>query len=76
MAHHGSDTSTSAEFLVAVDPRVAVISVGAENPFGHPTPEVMARLERRLGEDIYLTSEGGTVELITDGDRLWVETGK
>jgi len=52
-----------------------VISVAAENPFGHPSAELMARLSERLGEDrVYLTSESGTITFTTDGQRLWVET--
>jgi competence protein ComEC len=74
LAHHGSKTSTSAQFLAAVDPVVAVISVGANNPFGHPSPEVVERLGERLGEDnVYLTSENGTIEFITDGKSLWLK---
>ena len=73
VAHHGSKTSTLPQFLAAVDPEVAVISVGANNPFGHPSPEVAERLAERLGKDkVYLTSENGTIEFITDGERLWV----
>ena len=50
-----------------------MISVGADNPFGHPSPEVVERLIDRLGEDnIYRTDEDDTVEFITDGERLWV----
>jgi len=50
---------------------IAIISVGANNTFGHPNPEVVERLRERLGEDsIYLTSENGTIEFITDGERL------
>ena len=76
VAHHGSDTSTTSQFLAAIDPRVAVISVGANNPFGHPSPRVTQRLIDRLGEDnVYRTDEGGTIEFITDGERLWVRTG-
>lgn len=75
--HHGSDTSSCSEFLAAVDPQLAVISVGAENPFGHPDPEVVERLVEMVGEDnVYLTSERGTIELITDGQRLWLRTEK
>jgi competence protein ComEC len=75
VAHHGSATSTTGEFLAVVDPQVAVITAGADNPFGHPHPEIMTRLKGRLGEKgVYLTSERGTVELITDGERLWVKT--
>ena len=75
VAHHGSATSTSSSFLVAVSPQVAVISVGEDNRFGHPSPEVMARLSERLGGDnIYLTAERGTVTFTTDGERLWVKT--
>ncbi len=74
VAHHGSDTSTTAEFLAVVNPQLAVISVGADNPFGHPTPEVMKRLEGKLGsENIYRTDERGTIEFITNGARLWVK---
>jgi len=73
VAHHGSETSTSPQFLAAVDPEVAVISVGADNTFGHPSPEVVERLIDRLGEDnVYRTDEDGTVEFITDGERLWL----
>jgi competence protein ComEC len=77
VAHHGSDTSTTPEFLSAVSPQVAVISVGKDNEFGHPTPEVLRRLEEKLGsENIYCTEEPdeqGTIEFITDGERLWVK---
>jgi competence protein ComEC len=75
IAHHGSKTSTTSQFLAAVAPEVAVISVGADNTFGHPSPEVMERLIDRLGEDnVYLTDEDGTIEFITDGERLWMGT--
>jgi len=74
VAHHGSANSTSGQFLAAVDPQVAVISVGEDNLFGHPDKETMDRLGERLGEDkIYLTSQDGTITFTTDGQRLWVE---
>ena len=73
MGHHGSATSTSKEFLAVVNPRLAVISVGKDNPFGHPRNEVTDRLEEKLEqENIYRTDEHSTVEFITDGERLWV----
>jgi len=77
VAHHGSKTSTSSQFLAIVDPEVAVISVGANNTFGHPSTEVVQRLEEKLGKNkIYLTSENGTAEFITDGKQLWVNVEK
>jgi competence protein ComEC len=73
--HHGSKTSTSSQFLAAVDPEVAVICVGADNPFGHPSHEVWDRLTGTLGEDnVYRTDEDGTIEFISDGERLWLKT--
>jgi competence protein ComEC len=73
VAHHGSKTSTTPEFLAEVSPVAAVISVG-ENSFGHPSGEVIGRLAEELGEDnIYRTDEIGTIEFITDGERLWVK---
>jgi len=48
--------------------------VGADNRFGLPSDEVMARLTRSLGQDrVYLTSEQGAITFTTDGERLWVE---
>ena len=77
LAHHGSETSTTSQFLAAVDPEVAVISVGADNPFGHPGAGVVARLIDRLGEDnVYRTDEDGTIEFITDGETLWVSANQ
>jgi competence protein ComEC len=75
VAHHGADTSTSAELLAVTDPQLAVISVGGDNRFGHPSPQVVARLEQKLGpENIYRTDRNGTIEFITDGERLWLST--
>jgi competence protein ComEC len=73
VAHHGSDSSSCTEFLSVVKPQVAVISVGADNPFGHPSPEVVSRLS---STHLYRTDRQGTVELITDGKRLWMKTEK
>jgi competence protein ComEC len=73
IAHHGSATSTSQHFLAAVDPEVAVICVGQDNTFGHPSSDVLERLIDRLGEDnVYRTDQDGTIEFITNGERLWV----
>jgi len=75
VAHHGANTSTTKEFLNTVNPGLAVISVGADNKFGHPTAEVIARLKEKVGaENIYRTDLQSTVELVTDGERLWVKT--
>lgn len=75
LAHHGSDSSTTREFLAAVSPWAAVVSVGADNPFGHPSEAVLARLNE-VGIPIYRTDEHGDVEFVTDGQRLWVRTGR
>jgi competence protein ComEC len=73
--HHGSKTSSSETFLAAVNPQVVVISVGAENEFGHPAPEVLKRYAEH-GIPVFRTDELGTVQFSTDGERLWVETGR
>jgi competence protein ComEC len=72
-AHHGSCGSTTPEFLGAVDPQAVVISVGADNDFGHPCDGVLGRLEGR-GVPVYRTDERGTVEVVSDGTQVWVET--
>jgi competence protein ComEC len=73
--HHGSKTSSSEAFLTAIDPQVVVISVGEDNRFGHPSPEV---LERYAAHDLPVlrTDYHGTIEFSTDGKRLWVETAR
>jgi competence protein ComEC len=71
VAHHGSAEGTSQELLQALRPLVAVISVGADNRFGHPSPEVLARLEA-AGCQVFRTDQVGTIQLVTDGQRLWV----
>jgi competence protein ComEC len=75
VGHHGSQTSTSPEFLAVVDPQVAVISAGADNRFGLPDSEVVDRITERLGNNkVYLTSAHGTIEFITDSNKLWDKT--
>lgn len=72
VSHHGSDTGSSEVFLQAVAPDLALISCGAENRYGHPHAEVLARLEH-LGVDIYRTDQQGTIDTVTDGSSVWVE---
>lgn len=71
VGHHGSNTSSTAEFLDAVDPTVAVISAGFENQYGHPHDEVMQRLRFR-GITVYRTDLEGTIEILSDGETFQV----
>ena len=71
VAHHGSRTSSSPPLLAAVRPSVALVSVGARNSYGHPDPDVLARLEA-VGADVYRTDQDGALLLETDGRRLAV----
>ncbi|MDR7578713.1 MAG: DNA internalization-related competence protein ComEC/Rec2 [Armatimonadota bacterium] len=71
--HQGSRTSSTDPFLRAVSPKVAVLSVGRWNPYGHPHREVLARYGR-LGIPVYRTDRDGAVTIRTDGRALWVQT--
>lgn len=71
VAHHGSRTSSTPEFLRAVAPTVAVISVGGRNPYGHPDAGVLERL-RTAGARVYRTDGDGAVIFETDGRALTV----
>jgi len=66
VAHHGSKTSTSEEFIAKVSPEIAVISVGRENKYGHPNQEVLELLEK-YGIRILRTDEDGDIKIISDG---------
>jgi competence protein ComEC len=72
VAHHGSITSSTPAWLAAVKPQVAVISVGAGNRFGHPSPEVLQRYAA-AGIPVLRTDQVGGIEFVTDGERLWVQ---
>lgn len=74
VGHHGSSTSTSAEFLAVARPQIAVISVGAYNPYGMPAPQVTERIGQLAGDHVLTTAEHGAIEVDTDGERIWVET--
>jgi len=71
VGHHGSKNSTMPEFLDAVNPRVSVISAGEENPYGHPSPELLQRLAGK-GTRILRTDQDGAVQILTDGHSLQV----
>jgi competence protein ComEC len=73
VSHHGSATSTSAAFVGALRPRVAIVSCGRGNRFGHPAPVVIDRLES-AGSAIYRTDRDGAVTLETDGKTVRVKT--
>jgi competence protein ComEC len=69
VGHHGSKNSTTQEFLDTVAPAIAIISSGEDNPYGHPSPELLERLEAS-GARVLRTDRDGAVHIVTDGDRL------
>jgi competence protein ComEC len=73
VGHHGSRGSTGEDWLAELQPRVAVVSVGANN-YGHPAPETLARLDRS-GADLRRTDREGTVTVLTDGAMMTVSSG-
>lgn len=73
--HHGSYTSSSAEFLDAVKPDYAVISCGRNNDYGHPNDATLRRL-KKYADNIYLTPRDGNIVFISDGTGLSVECSK
>jgi competence protein ComEC len=74
VGHHGSAGASTPQFLSAVAPDLAVISVGADNDFGHPDQAVLERLAHHSNLTIFRTDEQGTIEFSTDGHRFWVRT--
>ena len=66
VSHHGSKTSSSYEFLQAVHPGLAVISVGADNKFGHPAPETLEKLQA-IGAKVLRTDQAGNIKVVFDG---------
>lgn len=75
MGHHGSNTSTSLEFLRAIKPDVAIYSAGLDNPYGHPYAEILASAENE-GAEVYGTDVHGTIIVETDGQEYSVETDR
>ncbi|HXN50854.1 MAG TPA: DNA internalization-related competence protein ComEC/Rec2 [Candidatus Acidoferrum sp.] len=71
IGHHGSRNSTTPEFLAAVKPRLAIISVGEDNPYGHPNAELLERLAN-AGVRVLRTDRDGAVHILMDGHGLEV----
>src|SRR5699024_623907 len=73
VGHHGSDTSTSANFLSAVDPDYAIISAGEDNSYGHPHQEIVDRL---LDEEIeiFVTYQHGTIIFKSNGKTIELDS--
>jgi len=76
--HHGSGSSSSNLFLNAVNSSVAVISVGANNQFGHPDKDVLARIAGAGTKIIYRTDLNGTITFVMDinSSTIWVKTDR
>ena len=73
VGHHGSDTSTTSDFLARVNPSYAVISVGEGNSYGHPALSTIELLEGYTS-NIYRTDLNGTVVISSDGVNINVDT--
>lgn len=71
VGHHGSKNSTSQRFLDALKPEIAIISSGKGNKYGHPDAEVLDLLKVNKIK-VFNTAEFGTVEILTDGDNIYL----
>jgi len=71
VGHHGSKYSSGLDLLEKIKPQAGVISVG-KNRFGHPTKEVLDRLDQ-VGAKVLRTDELGTIVMVSDGNGWWLE---
>jgi competence protein ComEC len=70
VAHHGSDDEGLGRLLDRTKPRVAIVSCGRDNDYGHPTQTTMATLEAAPGLEVFRTDQDGRVVVETDGERI------
>lgn len=75
VGHHGSNTSTGAKLLAAVDPDYAILTCGVDNSYGHPHPDVVKRLQE-ADVTLYRSDANGHIVITTDGDALTFKTEK
>lgn len=75
VGHHGSNSSTSQEFLNQVKPQIAIIPVGKENKYGHPKQTTVNKLNN-MQVEVYRTDEKGTITIICDGKNNIIKTEK
>lgn len=75
VGHHGSQYSTTAQFLKKVSPKYAIIQVGKNNSYSHPKDVTIKKLEK-IGAKIYRTDQNGTIILNSDGENISFETIK
>ncbi len=75
VGHHGSNYASGLPFLMQVKPKVAIISVGSGNRYGHPGDETINRL-RSCGTAIYRTDRQGLIDLKLDGEKIYVRRSK
>ncbi len=73
VGHHGSNTSSSANFLKATSPKIATISCAYDNDYGHPHGEVLARLEKYGVETVLITKDEGSFIVYSDGENVFYE---
>jgi len=73
VSHHGSETGSSPEWLSAVKPKIAIISCGRRNKYGHPSVSVIRRLNS-FGAKVYRTDKDGAVTVATDGSTMNVSS--
>lgn len=73
IGHHGSSYSTTEEFLNKVNPKYAIIQVGTNNKYNHPSKQTLDKLNKK-NIKIYRTDENGTIKLTSDGKNINIET--
>ncbi len=68
--HHGANNASTTPFLATVQPQIIVVSAGADNKFGHPHPDVLARAAE-IGATVLRTDQLGSLSIQTDGHTMW-----